>query len=277
MVNSNITVLGFGNNVPVQMFKDINNDKRADVVLSNGTNIVVMLGNVDGSFQTPVSTPLGIDGGLTASEVRLADVDGDKLLDFIVVKSNSIQVKKGLASDPGKFGPTGNHVRFEYGSGWNGFDAAGILDIADVGCADGKSDYLWTDKETTWIKPGAAGEPAFGRMRIQDTKPPANTIPASMVQPNFCAFASIASGRGNDRICVTATHLLVHRSLCRGLTSTSSQASLALEEASEAATTVLSSGATTAMAETSTDVASPSLYLGRRKWGHGLQQLSSPH
>lgn len=172
-VNTNLGVIGFGNGSPIQAFRDVNNDKRADVLLANDTTIVVLLGNADGSFQAPVSTPMGSLPGVIpdASGFRLADVDNDKFLDFILVGPGSIRVKKGLAVSPGSFGPAGGPVRFEYSSGWNQFDQAGIFDIADVGCGDGRADYVWTDQGTTWIKPGSGAIPEFGRMNIQDTAP----------------------------------------------------------------------------------------------------------
>ncbi len=267
-VNSNITVLGLGNSAPVQFFQDVNNDQRADVLLVNGTTLAVMLGNTNGSFQAPISAPLDIPEGLSnASDVRIADVDNDKRLDFIVVGPGSIRVKKGLAT--GAFGPVGAPVRFEYSSGWNQFDAGGIFDIADVGCGDGRADYLWTDPGTTWIKFGMGGVPEFGRMNIQEMTLP-RSFPLDTIEPLSCAFTNIVPGRGEDRVCVTVTRIVVHPSRCvRGAAGAASQAKQGAEERSEATSEASSE-------ETPSGKGAGPLYLGRRKVGGGLQQPSSP-
>jgi hypothetical protein len=65
------------------------------VLLANGTTLAVMLGNTNGSFPAPISAPLDIPEGLSnASDVRIADVDNDKRLDFIVVGPGSIWVNR---------------------------------------------------------------------------------------------------------------------------------------------------------------------------------------
>jgi hypothetical protein len=63
---------------------DVNGDGNLDLVLSDGYNdIVVFLGNGDGTFQNPIITPFTLPDNLGAGEPKVADLNGDGKLDVV--------------------------------------------------------------------------------------------------------------------------------------------------------------------------------------------------
>lgn len=113
---------------------DLNHDSKLDLVVTTGaqgTNAVsVLLGNGDGTFQSPVTYD---SGGLNPQSVAIADVNGDGRLDVLAANTDSSSVGVLLGNGDGTFQPA-----VSYGSG--GTNAAAIA-VADVN-GDGKPDLL---------------------------------------------------------------------------------------------------------------------------------------
>jgi len=85
---------------------DVNQDGKADVVVSNGCSgcsvgVWVLLGNGDGTFQTPVGYPAGAE----AENVVLSDLNGDGKLDIVVADTSSDAVGVLLGNGDGTFQP----------------------------------------------------------------------------------------------------------------------------------------------------------------------------
>jgi hypothetical protein len=49
---------------------DLNNDKKLDLVVTTNTSVNVLLGNGDGTFQTPFSYAVSSAGNLTAVDLN---------------------------------------------------------------------------------------------------------------------------------------------------------------------------------------------------------------
>ena len=127
---------------------DINGDGNPDLVVTNECNgnsctngtYGVLLGNGDGTFQTAVSYN---SGGVTATSVALADVNGDGKLDLLLTNQCSDnncttgQVAVLLGNGDGTF-----QSPVTYGT--SGL-YAGSLAVADIN-GDGKLDLLVTDQ-----------------------------------------------------------------------------------------------------------------------------------
>jgi FG-GAP-like repeat len=120
---------------------DVNGDAIPDLVVANGCGdtcasgeVGVLLGNGDGTFLPAVSYG---SGGIAASSVAVADLNGDGKLDVVV--SNQIDNSLGvlLGSGDGTFQPA-----VTYRSGSNSF--TGTVAVADVD-ADGKPDLVVAD------------------------------------------------------------------------------------------------------------------------------------
>jgi hypothetical protein len=139
---------GFGANAVA--IADVNGDGKPDLVLTNwcadntctGSNVGVLLGNGDGTFQSAVVYP---SGGLYADSVVVADVNGDGKPDLIVANcgsnnntncvsvSNSGNVGVLIGNGDGTFQPVVNYALGGYG--------ATSVAVADLR-GDGKLDLL---------------------------------------------------------------------------------------------------------------------------------------
>ena len=117
---------------------DVNGDGKPDLVVANlcassvctnGGVVGVLLGNGNGTFQTPMSYG---SGGQDAESVAVADLNGDGKLDLVVANGNG-NVGVLLGNGDGTFqGP------MNYGSG--GASASSVV-VADVN-GDGKPDLV---------------------------------------------------------------------------------------------------------------------------------------
>jgi hypothetical protein len=78
-------VTGNANVTSPVLSADFNNDGKLDVVGAVGQTVYVLLGNGDGTFQTPVGS--GGPAGSTVTGINVADVNADGKLDLIVTGS----------------------------------------------------------------------------------------------------------------------------------------------------------------------------------------------
>jgi hypothetical protein len=108
---------------------DFNGDGILDIAAGNdvfaANELLIMLGNGDGTFQTPIVYPVGGTG--PPNSIAVGDFNGDGILDLAVGGSTLAVL---LGNGDGTFGPTAY-----YPYGWGpvvsaDFDGDGILDLA---------------------------------------------------------------------------------------------------------------------------------------------------
>ena len=80
---------------------DMNNDRKADVVLVHPNSMDVLISNGDGTFSAPQTFTTGINSPVTAA---FWDVNHDKILDVVVVDGKSNQAAYLLGNGRGGFG-----------------------------------------------------------------------------------------------------------------------------------------------------------------------------
>ncbi|CAF0844260.1 unnamed protein product, partial [Rotaria sordida] len=126
---------------PISMISaDFNNDLKLDLVLVNqgGNNISVLIGDIDGNFQTPVM----YDVGKQPTFVVLGDFNNDTKLDLAVSNNGSTFISVLFGNENGTFQ---TQVPCEVGNGTNTVAAAdlnndGILDL--VATISGESNVI---------------------------------------------------------------------------------------------------------------------------------------
>ena len=125
---------------PVCVAADFNQDGRQDLACSQGDHfnmsVLVLFGNGDGTFQTPISTavPTRSNGAWVVPLIFSAgDLNGDGRADVIVEEAQSQEAQVLLGDGKGGFRPG-----IEIQSGYN-YPAPVIADVN----GDGKPDILW--------------------------------------------------------------------------------------------------------------------------------------
>lgn len=126
---------------------DVNGDGRPDLVIANqyqcsscsNGGFSVLLGNGDGSFQAPSTSS---SGGVAATAVRIADLNGDGHLDLVV--SNQYQCTNCSNGEVSIFLNKGNGTFPSPSKNSSGGYAALSVSIGDVN-ADGRPDVIVTN------------------------------------------------------------------------------------------------------------------------------------
>ena len=97
---------------------DLNGDGKLDLAIPNGTSVSVLLGNGDGTFQTPTSVPFKspvFPGGITSGVYRVAvgDFNGDGVADLLLLGAADLNVYA-----------LGSRVNLDFGNGDGTFTAS---------------------------------------------------------------------------------------------------------------------------------------------------------
>jgi hypothetical protein len=105
-----VTYSSGGDNVGWVAVADVNGDGKLDLIVANQKgerngdgSVAVLLGNGDGTFQSPVTYD---SGGTSPDSLAIADVNGDGNLDIVVANSNSSTVGVLLGNGDGTFQPS---------------------------------------------------------------------------------------------------------------------------------------------------------------------------
>ena len=129
-----------GTSVPsgVLAVADFNGDGKPDILEQGTGTLLVLLGNGDGTFQAPISTPIGVNFNPPAGDewpvVLAIDLNGDGKADVVGLSSNSlfVYISKGDGSfSPGVLYGLGTTTAALLLSG--DFNGDGKIDIAAVG------------------------------------------------------------------------------------------------------------------------------------------------
>ncbi len=123
-----------GSNPYTVVVADVNNDGKADILTSNYSDISVLLGNGDGTFQAAISVASATSNGPSGLALAVGDMNGDGKLD-LVFSSGSGTVSIALGNGDGTF-----QTATAIGNPSLGFFQGGVT-IADYN-RDGFADVL---------------------------------------------------------------------------------------------------------------------------------------
>ncbi len=70
---------------------DFNGDGRVDLAATRPANVAVILGNGDGTFQSPLHSPTGVDQGI----IRAAELNNDSRTDLVLADAANVRVLLG--------------------------------------------------------------------------------------------------------------------------------------------------------------------------------------
>jgi|SRR5579859_84617 len=143
---------GSGGVIPLSVaIADVNGDGKPDLLVANfwasfqnlnGT-VGVLLGNGDGTFQSPIAYASGGTGGPNSGgSVAVADVNGDGNPDLLVANEGNASVGVLLGRGDGTFQPV-----VTYGSGGTGATSVAAADVN----GDGKLDVLVATSGSTTV------------------------------------------------------------------------------------------------------------------------------
>jgi hypothetical protein len=108
---------------------DLNNNGNLDLVIDAGLNVISLLGNGNGTFQSPLQTSPILTGEIPET-LAFADVTGDGYLDLIAADT-SITVSPG--NGDGTFGPPiSNYASGAYSMAAVDMNGDGILDVVGL-------------------------------------------------------------------------------------------------------------------------------------------------
>jgi FG-GAP-like repeat/FG-GAP repeat len=192
---------GFANAVAAA---DLNGDGKADLVVTNASSAVgtvaVLLGNGDGTFQSPVT----YSGGSYPDSIAIADVNGDGKPDLVVATGayNTIgNAAALLGNGDGTFEPLLTFSSLEYG--------ADAIAVADVN-GDGRPDLLVVNDCTS---AGCLGTQEGTIAVLLNTTPfcttapviTVSTTPTSLWPPNGKMMPVTVSGTITDPGCTVTS------------------------------------------------------------------------
>ncbi len=150
---------------PACLTADFNHDGHQDLACSGAdqfnTSVLVFLGNGDGTFQSPISTPVPTQNNAVWASPTLfpaGDLNGDGLTDLIIIDAQSLETLVLLGDGKGSF-RSAIHIQSGYS-----FPAPTIADIN----GDGKPDILWPNGPEVEL---GNGDGSFGPLMNYSAKP----------------------------------------------------------------------------------------------------------
>ena len=124
-------------------FYDLNGDGLADAIHMASSMFYVYLGRGDGTFEKYRDVAYPWTGSVSASQIRLGDLDRDGLLDVAVVRGGNVAWYRGLAN--GAFDAAAVAVARPPGT-----DASVVVAVADAN-GNGSEDLVWSSNAGMWI------------------------------------------------------------------------------------------------------------------------------
>ncbi|HTE53483.1 MAG TPA: FG-GAP-like repeat-containing protein [Kofleriaceae bacterium] len=124
-------------------FNDINGDGLVDVVYLASSAMYLYLGRGDGSFEKLHDLPYPWTGTVDASQIHLADLNRDGLLDVAVVRAGNVAWHRGLCG--GAFDTAPVSLARPAGT-----DGSVVVAVADAN-GNGSEDLVWSSDAGMWI------------------------------------------------------------------------------------------------------------------------------